>query len=65
MTDYRLELLIIKNRERLNKLIETDAEYSKILKQSIKLDKLITEKIARQINREQIYWKHQKKSQGI
>lgn len=52
MTDYRLELLIIKNRERLNKLIETDAEYSKILKQSIKLDKLITEKIARQINRE-------------
>ena len=39
--DYRLALLIIKNRVRLEKLIENNAPFEKILTQSKKLDKYI------------------------
>lgn len=40
-----IELLILKNRARLEKLIEQNADYNVILKQSQKLDKLIVEKM--------------------
>ena len=40
-----IDLLIIRNRARLEKLITEDKDYSKILKQSRKLDKLINTKI--------------------
>lgn len=40
-----LDLLILKNRARLEKLIEQNADYKIILKQSQKLDKLIVEKM--------------------
>ena len=40
-----IDLLILKNRERLEKLIEQNADYNVILKQSQKLDKLIVEKM--------------------
>jgi len=42
----RLNLLIMKNRARLDKLIGDNGDYSKILKQSQKLDKLINRKMA-------------------
>lgn len=40
-----IDLLIIRNRARLEMLITEDKEYSKILKQSRKLDKLINAKM--------------------
>ncbi|MBQ3408895.1 MAG: Spo0E family sporulation regulatory protein-aspartic acid phosphatase [Clostridia bacterium] len=40
-----IDLLIIRNRVKLEKLITEDKEYSKILKQSQKLDKLINKKM--------------------
>lgn len=41
----KIDLLILKNRARLEKLIEQNADYNLILKQSQKLDKLIVEKM--------------------
>ena len=49
MNDYKLALLIIKNKARLDSLIKNDADYSKILKQSKKLDTLIMQKMINQI----------------
>lgn len=49
MNDYKLTLLIIKNKARLDSLIKNDADYSKILKQSKKLDTLIMQKMINQI----------------
>ena len=40
-----IDLLIIRNRARLEKLITEEKEYSIILKQSKKLDKLINAKM--------------------
>jgi len=40
-----LDLLILRNRVKLEKLITNDEKYSKILKQSQKLDKLINRKM--------------------
>lgn len=40
-----IDLLIIRNRARLEKLITEEEDYSKILKQSRKLDKLINTKM--------------------
>ena len=40
-----IDLLILKNRAKLEKLIEQNADYSLILKQSQKLDKYILKKI--------------------
>lgn len=40
-----IDLLIIRNRARLEKLITEEEDYSKILKQSQKLDKLINTKM--------------------
>lgn len=48
MDDSKLTLLITKNKDKLEKLIETGADYSKILKQSQKLDTFIVQKIKRQ-----------------
>lgn len=39
--DFHIEYLIIKNRLKLEKLIESNAPYEKILRQSRKLDKYI------------------------
>lgn len=39
--DCRINLLVIKNKNRLNKLIENNAPYDKILYQSRILDKYI------------------------
>lgn len=49
MNDYKLTLLIMRNRARLDKLILNDEDYSKILRQSVKLDKLIAQKMLKQI----------------
>lgn len=49
MSDYRLTFLIIKNKARLDSLIKNDADYSKILEQSKKLDTLIMQKMINQI----------------
>lgn len=40
-----IDLLIIKNRARLEKLITEEKDYKEILKQSKKLDKLINAKM--------------------
>ena len=40
-----IDLLILKNRAKLEKLIEQKSDYNVILKQSQKLDKLIIEKM--------------------
>ncbi len=39
--DYKIILLIFKNKSKLEKLIENDAPYEKILRQSQRLDKYI------------------------
>ena len=40
-----IDLLIIRNRARLERMITEEKDYSKILKQSQKLDKLINQKM--------------------
>lgn len=42
-----LELQILKNRARLEKMITEEKEYKEILKQSKKLDKLLNKKMAK------------------
>lgn len=42
-----IDLLILKNRAKLEKLIEDNADYNVILKQSQALDRLIIEKMRR------------------
>lgn len=54
MNDYKLTLLIIKNKARLDSLIKNDADYSKILKQSQKLDTLIMQKMINQIEQKKL-----------
>lgn len=54
MSDYKLTLLIIKNKARLDSLIKNDADYSKILKQSKKLDTLIMQKMINQIEQKKL-----------
>ena len=51
MNDYKITLLIIKNRIKLEKLIDQNADYSKILEQSRKLDVYIAKKMAIQLNK--------------
>lgn len=51
MNDSKLTLLIIKNKDKLEKMIKTGEDYSKILKQSQKLDKFIVQKIKKQLNK--------------
>lgn len=46
-----IDLLIVRNRARLERLITEEKEYSKILKQSQKLDKLINRKMGIVIQR--------------
>jgi hypothetical protein len=41
MKNYRIELLITKNRARLERMIKEDYSKNKILRQSQKLDKYI------------------------
>ena len=43
--DSRLNLLVIKNKARLEKFIRENEPYEKILKQSKRLDKLIVEQM--------------------
>ncbi|MCI8548395.1 MAG: hypothetical protein HFJ38_05850 [Bacilli bacterium] len=49
MNDYKLTLLIMKNTAKLERMIKTGADYSKILRQSEKLDYYIVEKMKNQI----------------
>lgn len=50
MDNYKLTLLIMKNTAKLEKMIETGADYSLILKQSKKLDTFIMQRIKNQIH---------------
>lgn len=43
--NYKIELLIIKNRAKLEQMIREDCEYRKIVKQSQLLDKYINMKM--------------------
>ena len=45
MKNYRIELLIMKNRARLERMIMEDYDKNKILRQSQKLDKYINIKM--------------------
>ena len=45
MDNCKLMLLILKNKAKLEQLINQNADYSKILKQSKKLDKYIAKKM--------------------
>lgn len=45
MKNYRIELLILKNRARLERMIMEDYDKNKILRQSQKLDKYINVKM--------------------
>lgn len=45
-----IDLLIFRNRARLEKLIREDADYNKILKQSQLIDKYIVIKMREQLN---------------
>lgn len=44
-----IDLLIIRNRARLEKLITEDKDYEKILQQSKKLDKLLNKKMKEEL----------------
>lgn len=50
MDNCKLTLLIMKNTAKLEKMIESGADYSVILKQSKKLDTLIMQKVKIQIH---------------
>ena len=43
--NYKLELLIIKNRAKLEQMIREDYEYNKIVKQSQRLDRYLNLKM--------------------
>lgn len=43
--NYKLELLIIRNRAKLEQMIREDCEYNKIVKQSQRLDKYLNIKM--------------------
>ena len=43
--NYKLELLIIRNRAKLEQMIREDYEYNKIVKQSQRLDKYLNIKM--------------------
>lgn len=45
MNNYRLALLIMKNRAKLERMITEGRSYKKVLKQSKKLDRYIMKKI--------------------
>lgn len=49
MDDFKLTLLIMRNKSRLESLIAKGASYEKILKQSQKLDKYISMKMKKQM----------------
>lgn len=49
MDDFKLTLLIMRNRSRLESLITKGASYEKILKQSQKLDEYISMKMKKQM----------------
>jgi hypothetical protein len=49
MENSRLKFLIIRNKAKLDHLIEENAEYSKILKQSKRVDHYIAMAIKRQV----------------
>ena len=43
--NYKLELLIIKNRAKLEQMIREESDYKKIVKQSQRLDKYLNIKM--------------------
>ena len=43
--NYKLELLIIKNRAKLETMIKNESDYNKIVKQSQRLDKYLNIKM--------------------
>lgn len=43
--NYKLELLIIKNRAKLEQMIREESDYKKIVKQSQRLDKYLNLKM--------------------
>ena len=43
--NYKIELLIIKNRAKLEQMIREDYEYKKIVKQSQRLDRYLNMKM--------------------
>lgn len=43
--NYKLELLIIKNRAKLEQMIKNESDYNKIVKQSQRLDKYLNMKM--------------------
>ena len=43
--NYKLELLIIKNRAKLEQMIKNGSDYKKIVKQSQRLDKYLNMKM--------------------
>ena len=49
MKNMSINLLIFKNKARLEKLIREDADYDKILKQSQRLDKYVAIKMREQL----------------
>ena len=53
--NYKLELLIIKNRAKLEQMIREDYEYKKILKQSQRLDKYLNIKM-RELVKQFSFW---------
>ena len=51
MDDFKLTLLIMRNKSRLESLITKGENYEKILKQSQKLDKYISMKMKKQMKK--------------
>lgn len=49
MNDYKLALLIIKHKNKLNKLVDNKEDYSKILKENRKLHDYITQRMINEI----------------
>lgn len=49
MNDYKLALLIIKHKNKLNKLVKDKKEYSEILKENRKLHHYINQRLINEI----------------
>lgn len=54
MNDYKLALLIIKHKNKLNKLVDDKEEYSKILKENRRLHHYITQRMINEIESKKI-----------
>lgn len=54
--NYKIELLIIKNRAKLEQMIREESDYNKIVKQSQRLDRYLNLKMRELVKQFSFWW---------